>query len=106
MSVKGKGNGDYDFSRAAYDEQRDSEVSYNVHWATSLRTAFQKGVWEVKTWVAPLYGDTSGKTVVCLTSTWPNSQATTWASFFFQHNHKVARMVEAWALDRAKSEVS
>jgi len=104
MSVKGKGNGDYDFSRAAYDEQRDSEVSYCVLWSTSLRTAYQKGVWELVTFVVPTTGEGVGKTVVSLTSHWPNSMAATWASHFYQHNHKVSRMVEAWALDRQKSE--
>lgn len=103
MAISKGGNGDEAFSRAAYDEQRDSEISYGVKWTLCVGTTFQKGVWSFRTTVFDVVERRGANPVVSLEEGWPNARSGSFAAFLYQHNHKVARMVEAWALDRAKS---
>lgn len=93
-SPKG-GNGEYAFTRAAYDEQRDAEVRYATKWRTSLGTTFQKGVWSLRVEAEALTGECRGRVIASYEACWPNAQATTFAAFLYQCNHRVARMVES-----------
>lgn len=106
MAMRKGGNGDEAFSRAAYDEQRDSEVSNGVRWTLCVGTSFQKGVWAFRTTVYATVERRGARPVVTLEESWPNARAGSFAAFLYQHNHKVARMVEAWALDSAKGEAT
>lgn len=106
MALQKGGNGDEAFSRAAYDEQRDSEVQYGVKWALCVGTTVQKGVWSFRTTVFDVVERRGARPVVSLEESWPNARSGSFAAFLYQHNHKVARMVESWSLDAAKRDAS
>lgn len=103
MAMRKGGNGDEAFTRAAYDEQRDNEVSYGVRWTLCVGTTFQKGVFAFRTTVYDVLERRGAHPVVTLEESWPNARQGSFAAFLYQHSHKVARMVESWAIDRAKS---
>ena len=106
MAMRKGGNGDEAFSRAAYDEWRDSELSYGVRWELCVGTSYQKGVWAFRTVVYDVLERRGARPVVRYEESWPNARTASFAAFLYQHNHKVARMVEAWSLDKARSEAS
>lgn len=106
MAMRKGGNGDDAFSRAAYDEQRDNELAYGVRWQTCVGTTFQKGVWAFRTTVSDVVERRGARPVVALEESWPNARSGSFAAFLYQHNHKVARMVESWANDRARAEAT
>jgi len=103
MSIQKGGNGEYAFTRAAYDEQRDAEVRYATKWASTLGTTFQKGVWSLRVEATALTGECKGRVIASYEASWPNAQATTFAAFLYQCNHRVARMVESHWLDESRN---
>lgn len=104
MSLPKGSSGEYAFTRAAYDEMRDSEVRYATKWSIDLGGTFQKGVWSLRVTAVALTGDCEGRVVAAYEANWPNSQVGSFASFLYQCTHRVARMVEAhWADEQRKT---
>jgi len=97
---KGVGNGDYDFSRGAWDERVDSELSHEVDWSTTVSSSRRKGIWEYVTRVYANLSNGGVRQVVVLQEEWPNADNVSYSAWWYQHNHKVARMVESWALNK------
>lgn len=88
--------GEYEFSRAAYDELREAEKAYHVQYVLSLETTGQRGVWALSVVaVANERGD--GLAYVSKwEGTWPNSMAVSYGAFLYQACHRCVRMTEAW----------
>jgi hypothetical protein len=95
MKRSKNGEGDYEFTRAAYDEVRDSEATHQVMYHVQLDTAQQKGVWLVTVEANGVNADGRVVTLASYRATWPNSSLTTFAAFLYGCTHRVARMVEA-----------
>lgn len=106
MPRKGKGDNDYEFTRAAYDEMRDSELTYSVKYQTVLQSSFQKGVWEMVTTATAQHGPFEGRVVAKQLDRVPNVEGVRFEALLYQHFHKVARMVEAWWLDWQRNEAT
>src|ERR1044072_7258235 len=92
------------FARAAYDEQRDCEVTYGVKWTVCLSTTFQRGVYELSLTAYATVGPRKGAVVASYKASWPNSSTLAFGSFLYQCSHRMSRMVENWALDVGKEE--
>lgn len=100
--TKSKGDaGEYEFTRAAYDELRDAEHQFGVQFELKLEPTAQRGVWllAVGAWKPD---DKAGMAYVSKWSgSWPNSQVVTYGAFLYQACHRCVRMVEAWHYDEA-----
>ena len=100
MSKNKGGWGPYEFTRSAFDEAMESERSLRVHWFFSLEMSAQRGIWVLH---IDVYGDAGKKEHIRAAVyqwEWPNAQSMTFESFLYTSCYRVARMVEAWALDR------
>lgn len=86
--------GAYAFTRAAYDEIRDSELSHAVHYDVRLETAYQKGIWNVRVSAQGLLDDDKGRVLARWEGSWPNSMSQAFEAFLYAAVHRVARMVE------------
>lgn len=103
--MKGRGaSGDDLFVRAAYDEQRDSEVEYGTSWTVALTTTFQRGVYDLSITVYGRVGPMAGRVLCSYKNSWPNAEAQSFGAFLYQCSHRCARMVEAYALDVGRQE--
>jgi hypothetical protein len=92
---RGKGDaGAYMFTRAAYDEVRDSELQHAVHYDVRLETGYQKGIWVCRISAQGLLDGDGGRLLARWEGTWPNSTATAFEGFLYAAVHRVARMVE------------
>lgn len=98
MSSRKGSWGPYEFTRAAYDEAEQSERAYGVLWSVILRRTQQRGVWGISIAVYDSRGDAQPVPVVRYQQDWPNSRAESFEACLYGSCHRVARMVEQWAL--------
>lgn len=94
----GRDRGEYEFTRAAYDELRDLEVSLGLYTTVCLSPTEQKGVWrlELTTWTIQ---ERPGRSpVATYKAFWPNVESQTFGACFYAASHRQARMCEAWAV--------
>jgi hypothetical protein len=97
MSSKGKGDaGEYEFTRAAYDELRDAEKMYEVQFVLSLEPTGQRGVWALSVVAVSNDGSDGLAYIAKWAGTWPNSMVVSYGAFLYQACHRCCRMVEAW----------
>lgn len=94
--------GAYEFTRAAADEVRDSELAHSVLYSFNLRIGMQRGVWCLEVRATALVGPSEGRVVATYESTWPNVEGTTFESFLYQATHRLARQVEMWWADEQR----
>jgi hypothetical protein len=88
--------GEYEFTRAAYDELRDAETSMEVTFVLSLEPTAQRGVWALSVVAVSNDGLDGLAYVAKWTGSWPNSVAISYGAFLYQACHRCVRMVEAW----------
>lgn len=105
MSVKSKGDaGEYEFTRAAYDELKDAEQRYQVEFLLDLIPTEQRGVWWLSV-IARAKGEDEGLTYIAKwKGSWPNAQVVSYAAFLYGATHRCVRMVEAWYKEREAQE--
>jgi hypothetical protein len=97
MSNKSKGDsGEYEFTRAAYDELRDAEKACGVSFVLSLEPTTQRGVWALSVAAVSHQGDDGLVYIARWTGSWPNSMVVSYGAFMYQACHRCVRMVEAW----------
>lgn len=97
MTSKSKGDaGEYEFTRAASDEQRDAEKRYNVLFATFLDQDVSRGVWRLTVeCYKPVEGGVDAR--ICgYSGLWPNSTVVSFAAFLYGATHRCVRMVEQY----------
>lgn len=101
MSAKSKGDaGEYEFTRAAYDELRDAEKKYPVSFVLSLEPTEQRGVWALSVVAVADDGADGLAYVAKWQGAWPNSMVISYGAFLYQACHRCVRCVEAWHQDR------
>lgn len=107
MSNKSKGDaGEYEFTRAAYDELKEAEAAMPVEFHTELLPTAQRGVWLLVV-ACRAKGEYESITLVSrYMSTWPNSQVTSFGAFFYGAVHRCVRMAEAWHAERERQEAA
>lgn len=97
-------NGEYEFTKAAYDELRDAEKQYEVRFVLSLEPTGQRGVW-VLCVVASSNDESDGLAYVARwQGSWPNSIAVSYGAFLYAACHRCVRMVEAWHAAKLQEE--
>jgi hypothetical protein len=97
MSSKSKGDaGEYEFTRAAYDELRDAEKAMEVRFVLSLEPTAQRGVWALSVVAVSNEGDDGLAYIAKWSGSWPNSMVVSYGAFLYQACHRCVRMVEAW----------
>jgi hypothetical protein len=96
--------GEYEFTRAAYDELRDAEKRYQVEFSLQLIPTTQKGVWALSVAARALGEHEAIAYCARYQGSWPNSTATSYGAFMYQCCHRVCRMVEAWHAQREVDE--
>lgn len=101
MSNRSKGDsGEYEFTRAAYDELKDAERDYGVVFELTTEPTAQKGVWAL-TVTARVKNRIEGLAyITCWRGSWPNAQVVSYGAFLYQACHRTVRMVEAWHQDQ------
>lgn len=105
MGNRSKGdNGEYEFTRAAYDELRDAEKAMEVKFVLSLEPTGQRGVWALSVVAVSDTGDDGLAYIVKWQGSWPNSMAVSYGAFLYQACHRAVRMVEAWYQTRRVEE--
>ena len=106
----GKGNkgdgGEYEFTRAAYDELRDAEKLYDVTFVLSLEPTGQRGVWALAVVALDAEGVDGLAYVARWAGSWPNSMAISYGAFLYQACHRCCRMVEAWHKSKREEEAA
>jgi len=104
MSKQKNGSMDpYQFSRAAYDEMRDAEVSYSVKFTYTLTSSAQKGVWFLVVRVAPIVEGETHKNHLTQ-SVWPNASATSFEAELYRATYRIVRMLENAVADYERVE--
>lgn len=94
---KGKGDGgEYEFTRAAYDELRDAESRYEVKFVLSLEPTGQRGVWALSVVAVADDGADGLAYIAKWQGSWPNSMVVSYGAFLYAACHRCVRMVEAW----------
>jgi hypothetical protein len=88
--------GEYEFTRAAYDELRDAEKLHAVRFVLSLEPTEQRGVWALSVVACADSGADGLAYVAKWQGSWPNSVAISYGAFLFAACHRCVRMVEAW----------
>ena len=107
MGHKSKGDsGEYEFTRAAYDELADAQKRYEVQFVLSLEPAGQRGVWALAVVAAPDRGDDGIAYIARWQGTWPNAVAVSYGAFLYAACHRCVRMVEAWHATRAQEDAT
>lgn len=95
-SKKAGDGGEYEFTRAAYDELRDAEKAFEVRFVLSLEPTGQRGVWALAV-VAVADDSSDGLAYIAKwQGSWPNSVAVSYGAFLYSACHRCVRMVEAW----------
>jgi hypothetical protein len=95
LSNKSKGDaGEYEFTRAAWDELMDAHRSMGVDFVPSIETTEQRGVWRisVRAWKAGSNG--RDNRIASYEANWPNSTVQSFGAFFYGCCHRTVRMVE------------
>jgi hypothetical protein len=88
--------GEYEFTRAAYDELRDAEASMEVKFVLSLEPTGQRGVWALSVVAVADDGSDGLAYIAKWQGSWPNSMAVSYGAFLYAACHRCVRMVEAW----------
>jgi hypothetical protein len=97
MGKYSKGDqGEYEFTRAAYDELRDAEKACGVSFVLSLEPTGQRGVWALSVVAVSNEGGDGLAYIAKWEGSWPNSIAVSYGAFLYQACHRCVRMVEAW----------
>lgn len=96
--------GEYEFTRAAYDELRDAEKQYEVKFVLSLEPTGQRGVWALSVVAVSDEGSDGLAYIAKWQGSWPNSVAVSYGAFLYAACHRCVRMVEAW--HKAKQDTS
>lgn len=105
MTSKARGDaGEYEFTRAAYDELKDSEKHYNVHYTVSTRPSDSRGVWVFRVIASICEDGCAAHMVANYEASWPNSMVVSYGAFLYQMCHRTARMVEMWHKQRKEAE--
>jgi hypothetical protein len=89
-------NGEYEFTRAAYDELKDAENNYGVQFDLFTQPADQRGVWVLCVGAIDPDGGSAIAYICRYQASWPNSVAISYGAFLYACCHRVVRMVEAW----------
>lgn len=103
MSKGRIGNEDAEFIRAAFEEWHTSERSYRVHWECEVSPAGRWGILIASCRVYDTLREGRAAPVVSCTLEWPNSKPQAFGAFLYGLCHRVARQVEAWALEDARA---
>jgi len=104
MTTKAKGGwGSYEFTRPAYDEQRECEKAYCVQITVELDTSFQKGVYRLRVTSRPVF-QKDGHLRHAVSCDWPSSTAQSFEACLYQQVYKIARMVEQAYADAARQQ--
>lgn len=102
MSHHSKGDrGEYEFTRAATDTLNDVEKACEVVISTDLQISKQRGVLALVMHAVAKGGGDGLTYVATYQADWPNAYAVSFAAFYFQCAHRLARMVEAWYQEKA-----
>lgn len=97
-------SGEYEFTRAAYDELRDAERLFQVEFHLELIPTPQKGVWWLSV-IVRAKGESEGLSyLVKWQGSWPNANTQSYGAFLYQALHRTVRMVEAWHAQREADE--
>lgn len=88
--------GEYEFTRAAYDELRDAEQAMEVKFVLSLEPTGQRGVWALSVVAVADDGSDGLAYIAKWQGSWPNSVAVSYGAFLYAACHRCVRMVEAW----------
>lgn len=95
MSLKSKGDqGEYEFTRGAWEEQSHAEREFGVECVIHLEQTKQRGVYEltISAWKPTPDGlDTRLSSYV---NTWPGSSPQSFGAFLYSSMYKLMRMVE------------
>lgn len=94
--VKGDA-GEYEFTRAAYDELADLERQTGLKSGIILLPGEVKGIWRLVVSAHDPSGPLVEHPVCSWSGTWPNSVSQTFACFLYAACHRVVRMAEAWS---------
>jgi hypothetical protein len=104
MSSRSKGDqGEYEFTRAAYDELADAQKRLGLDFVTHLEASPQRGVWRflVVAWCPA--ADGVDRRVASYEAVWPNSQVQSFGAFLYGCTHRCVRMAEAWRQEEDKA---
>jgi hypothetical protein len=104
--TKAGDRGEYEFTRAAYDELKDAERRFQVEFDIALVPTGQRGVWAL---VMSARAKGEGEVLMLAaryTATWPNSTAVSFGAFEYQCCHRLCRMVESWHDQRELDEAA
>lgn len=95
MSGKSKGDqGEYEFTRAAYDELRDAEKTFPCVFDLYIEMGDQKGVWCLVVTCKDSTGAHALAYIARWSGAWPNAQSQSFAAFLYAACHRTVRMVE------------
>lgn len=94
-SSRKKGDqGEYEFTRAAWDELRDSQANFRVEYDVTLHPTKRPGVWELSI-VAWRLGQEAQEWGYCsYRAEWPNAQVQSYGAFLYGACHRIVRMTE------------
>lgn len=96
MSAKSKGDqGEYEFTRGAYDELREAEITFKVKFATYLDLAPARGVWSLLVVAWEPTEEAYERKLVSYQATWPNSAVISFGAFLYGSCHRAVRLLEA-----------
>lgn len=96
--------GEYEFTRAAYDELRDAEKQHAVKFVLSIEPTGQRGIWALSVVAIPDEREDGLAYIARWAGSWPNSVAVSYGAFLYAACHRCVRMVEAWAASIAQEE--
>lgn len=101
MSSKSKGDaGEYEFTRAAYDELKDAEHRFGLEFVQHLTTTDRRGVWNLTVVAWQPSPDGQDRRVASYGSDWPNSTVQSFGAFLYGACHRLVRMVEQAANEK------
>ena len=99
MSSRSKsGWGAYEFTRAAFDEQRTAEITHSVWIEIRLHTTFQRGVYSLVIKSEPML-EADHHLRHAISCTFPNATYADFAATLYQEMYKLCRMLENAAQD-------
>jgi hypothetical protein len=105
MSNRTKGDqGEYEFTRAAYDELMDAGKRMGVEFNTFLEPADARGVWSLTVVAWKAMKDGGDRRLCSYQSRWPNSQVMSFGAFLYGATHRLVRMLEQQQADELKGE--
>ena len=104
MSGRSRGGwGDYEFTRAAYDEQRHAEQEFSISIEARLHTTYQRGVYELVLESKPLMVQDYHLRHTVKTR-FPNGDMVRFEGLLYQQMYKLCRMVESAHLDAQRQQ--